>query len=242
ATTGTQAAAYSLMRMRTAALEVEQTEEPEVVTDEDGNSVINVSLKTSSDVDHLVITDEDGNPISSQNVDIISAPIDGEDSIEWLVTITESKAGTHTFVIAGAYGNGYVDGSKAVTVTVTIEEPEVPEETTTVPEETTKPEDTTVPEETTKPEDTTVPEETTKPEDTTVPEETTKPSEPEDTTSTTKPADPNEPTAPEETTAPDDVHEDDYTVFKAIINFLENAFSKTMSFLTMVYEFIVNLF
>ena len=73
-------------------------------------------------------------------------------------------------------------------------------------------------------------------------ETTTRPSEPESTTTTTNPAEPDEPTIPEETTNPDDTHEDDYTVFKAIINFLENAFTKTMSFLTMVYEFIVNLF
>ena len=122
-TTDTQIAAYSLMRMRTAALDVEQTQEPEVVTDEQGNSVVTVKLKTGADVSSLIVTDENGNPADPENVEFTASQVEGEDAVEWTVRIATDKTGTQTYMIAGAYENGYTDYSKAVTVTVTVEAP-----------------------------------------------------------------------------------------------------------------------
>ncbi len=122
-TTDTQVAAYSLMRMRTAALDVEQTLEPEVVTDEQGNSIVTIKLKTSADVASIVVADEHGNPINRQNVEYVASAVEGEDAVEWTVTIKTNEVGTHTYLVAGAYENGYTDYSKAVPVTVTIEAP-----------------------------------------------------------------------------------------------------------------------
>ena len=122
-TLDTQPQAYSLMKMRTAALDIEQTEEPEVVTDEQGNSTVTIKLKTSADVDSIVVTDENGNPIDPKNVTYTSSEVEGETAVEWTVTITTDEAGTHIYMIAGAYENGYTDSSKAVTVTVTVEAP-----------------------------------------------------------------------------------------------------------------------
>ncbi len=136
ATSATPPTAYSLMRMRTAALDTEQVEEPAVVTDENGNSVITVKLKTSTDVDHIVVTDENGNPLEFE---FTAAPIEGEDAIEWTVTFSTNEAGTHTYTVAGAYENGYTDESKSVSFSVTIEEPEKPEEPVEPDEPTTDP-------------------------------------------------------------------------------------------------------
>ncbi len=122
-TKDTQVAAYSLMRMRTAALDVEQTLEPEVVTDEQGNSIVTIKLKTSADVASIVVADERGNPINQQNVEYVASAVEGEDAVEWTVTIKTNEVGTHTYLVAGAYENGYTDYSKAVPVTVTIEAP-----------------------------------------------------------------------------------------------------------------------
>ena len=128
-TTGTQAVAYSLMRMRTAALDVEQIGEPEVVTDENGNSVITLKLRTESEVTSLEVSDEKGRAINPKNIDYSSSPVDGEDTIEWTVTITTDEYGVHTYTVAGAYENGYTDYSKSITVTVTIEAPPVDDPT-----------------------------------------------------------------------------------------------------------------
>ena len=125
-TLNTQATAYSLMRMRTAALDVEKIEEPEVVTDNQGNSVVTVKIKTTSDVSSVVVTDENGNPGAAEKVECISTPVEGEDALEWTVTFTTDELGTHTYLVAGAYENGYTDMSKAVSVTVTLEKPPVP--------------------------------------------------------------------------------------------------------------------
>ncbi len=129
-TSGTTQAAYSLMRMRTAALDVEQTEAPRVVTDESGNSTITMTLQTSADVDALSVTDKNGNPVDSQSLDITSDTVDDE-TMEWTVKITVTDEGEYTFLIAGVYENGYVDSSKAQEVSVTVEKPaddETPDE------------------------------------------------------------------------------------------------------------------
>ena len=147
-TTKTQAAAYSLMRMRTAALDVEQVQEPEVVQNEDGSSTVTVKLKTSSEVASVVVTDENGKELSCE---FTATPVEGEDEIEWIVTFTATEAGTHTYTVAGAYENGYVDSSKVTTFTATIEAPPVIEPPTTEPDDepTTEPDD----EPTTEPDD-----------------------------------------------------------------------------------------
>ncbi len=119
----TQVVAYSLMRMRTAELKVEQIAEPEVVTDAKGNSTVTVKLKTSEDVDSIVVTDENGNPIDIKRIEYTSSKVEGEDAVEWTVTITTYGFGTRSYNVSGAYGNGYTDSSKAVTVNVTIEVP-----------------------------------------------------------------------------------------------------------------------
>ncbi len=121
ATSGTTRDAYSLMRMRTAALGVEQKNKPSVVTDDNGNSVVTIRLNTSKDVDSLIITDEDGNVITPYQIERVVSQLENEDVIEWIVTIKTSESGTCTYVVAGAYENGYTDISKAVTVVVTIE-------------------------------------------------------------------------------------------------------------------------
>ncbi len=135
-TYATPAAAYSLMRMRTAALDIEQAGAPEVSTDVDGNSVVSVKLNTSSDVDSLVITDENGNPLSPGQYEYSASENEDENIIEWTVNITVTGSGTFTYLVAGAYENGYTDISKTVSVEVTVEEPQ----TETEPEN--KPEDT----------------------------------------------------------------------------------------------------
>lgn len=132
----TPAAAYSLMRMRTAALDIEQSGEPEVSTDADGNSVVSVKLNTSSDVASLVVSDENGNPLSPVQYEYSASENEDENIIEWTVNITVTGSGTFTYLVAGAYENGYTDISKTVSVEVTVEEPQ----TETEPEN--KPEDT----------------------------------------------------------------------------------------------------
>ena len=127
ATTETQATAYSLMRMRTANLDIEQVEEPEVVKDEQGNTVVTVKYRTSSDVDSIVVTDENGNVLDPDKYESVASPVEGEDAVEWTVIFTENKGGDYTYQIAGAYSNGYTDGSKAVTINFTVETPPVEE-------------------------------------------------------------------------------------------------------------------
>ena len=121
--------AYSLMRMRTADLDVTQSEEPEIITSEDGSSIITIKLNTSSDVDSIIITDVDGNEITPEAVKKLAVDLDGRGVIEWLVTLKETVPGTYIYTVTGAYENGYTDHSKAITVTVTVETPPV-EETT----------------------------------------------------------------------------------------------------------------
>lgn len=123
-TAATQADAYSLVKMRTAALGVEQLCEPEAVTDESGNSVVTIKLRTSSDVASLTVTDEKGAPIDSDSVKVVSSEADEANAVEWTVTITTDKTGDHIYKVAGVYENGYTDYSKAATVTVTIEAPQ----------------------------------------------------------------------------------------------------------------------
>lgn len=122
ATNNTSANAYSLMKMRTAELGVEYMNKPSVVTDEDGNSVVTLRLKTSSDVDSLIVTDEKGNVIPEHQIECVANQLD-ENVVEWTVTITTSEVGTYTYVVTGAYENGYTDSSKSVKVVVTIENP-----------------------------------------------------------------------------------------------------------------------
>ena len=117
----TSAEAYSLMKMRTAALDIEQTSEPVMGKDADGNSVVTIKLNTSNDVNSIVITDEEGNPIPSDMFEYVATQLE-DDSIEWEVTITTTEAGQHTYILTGAYENGYINASKFVTVIVTVEE------------------------------------------------------------------------------------------------------------------------
>ena len=127
--------AYSLMRMRTADLDIEQTEIPEVKTSEDGSSLISIKLNTSSEVDSLIITDSEGNVITPDAVEKIATELDGREVVEWLVTLKENAPGIHIYSIAGAYANGYVDDTRILSVTVTIEEPETDEPGQNIPED-----------------------------------------------------------------------------------------------------------
>ena len=120
ATTETQAAAYSLMRMRTAALDVEQSAEPEIVNGENG-STVTINLKTSADVSSLEITDANGNKVTPDEIEYIASQIDGEDVLEWTVKLTVSESGTFTYFVTGVYENGYTDSEKTVAVVVNIE-------------------------------------------------------------------------------------------------------------------------
>ena len=120
-TSRTTTAAYSLMRMRTAALDVEQTNKPQVVMGADGNNVVTIKLNTSADVDSLVITDKNGNPIPSDKIEYYTSQLEG-DVVEWTVTITTAESGTCTYMVTGVYENGYADSSKTITVVVNIEE------------------------------------------------------------------------------------------------------------------------
>lgn len=127
--------AYSLMRMRTADLDIEQTEIPEVKTSEDGSSLVSIKLNTSSEVDSLIITDSEGNVITPAAVEKIATELDGREAVEWLVTLKENAPGIHIYTIAGAYANGYVDDTRILSVTVTIEEPETDEPGQNIPED-----------------------------------------------------------------------------------------------------------
>ena len=123
ATTDTPTTAYSLMRMRTASLGVEQMNEPVVGVDADGNGIVTIKLNTSTDVSSLVITDENGNVIDPSQIECIASQIEGDDVIEWTVTITTTESGRYTYIVAGAYENGYVNNSKVVTVVVNVDAP-----------------------------------------------------------------------------------------------------------------------
>lgn len=123
ATADTPMMAYSLMRMRTAALDIEQNTEPEVVTNADGNSIVTIKLNTSSDVSSLVITDENGNIIPESQIEYFVSQLEDENVVEWTVNITTQGSGTVTYVVTGAYENGYTDSSKSVTVVVDIGNP-----------------------------------------------------------------------------------------------------------------------
>ena len=122
-TTDTQMAAYSLMRMRTAALDIELIQDPEVVTDSNGDSVITMKFRTSSDVAALDITDGNGRPINSDTVECIASEVEGEDMLEWTVNISTSRTGELIYIVSGVYENGYKDDSKAVTVRLVIDNP-----------------------------------------------------------------------------------------------------------------------
>jgi fibro-slime domain-containing protein len=123
ATSGTTRAAYSLLRMRTAALDIEQVGEPAVVTDAKGNSVVSIKLNASADVASLVVTDKNGNPLPSDKVACFISQEETDGVVEWTVRIRTTEIGDITYLITGAYENGYVDESKVVTVDVTINSP-----------------------------------------------------------------------------------------------------------------------
>ena len=134
-TSETPTTAYSLMRMRTAALDIEQAGEPAVSTDTDSNSVATITFRTSADVASIVIADENGKPLPTDQYDYSSAATEDENIIEWTVNITVSGGGTFTFVAAGAYENGYTDDSKALTFEVTVEEQQTEQEPENKPED-----------------------------------------------------------------------------------------------------------
>ena len=127
-TYATPAAAYSLMRMRTAALDIEQAGEPEVSTDADGNSVVSVKLNTSSDVASLVITDKNGNVLSPEQFEAVAQEHEDDGITEWTVNISVTDCGTYTYTVTGAYENGYTDDSKAITVVVSVDKTETDDE------------------------------------------------------------------------------------------------------------------
>ncbi len=122
-TTNTQATAYSLMRMRKAALDIEMIQTPEIVTYSDGHSVITMKFRTAPDVNSLVITNENGKLTDPKNVECVASEIEGEDALEWTVNISTNRAGKLTYVVSGAYENGYTDESKSVTVNVIVRNP-----------------------------------------------------------------------------------------------------------------------
>jgi hypothetical protein len=115
-TTETQAAAYSLVRMRTADLGIEQLQEPVVITDDDGNKFVVLSVKTSTEVDSFVVTDSIGNNITPENLTYTVTNVDGHNVIEWQISIPADENGAFDYIISGAYENGYTDSSKAVNV------------------------------------------------------------------------------------------------------------------------------
>ncbi len=127
-TYATPAAAYSLMRMRTAALDIEQAGEPEVSTDADGNSVVSVKLNTSSDVASLVITDKNGNVLSPEQFEAVAQEHEDDGITEWTVNISVTDGGTYTYTVTGVYENGYTDESKAITVVVSVDKTETDDE------------------------------------------------------------------------------------------------------------------
>ena len=131
-TTETQAVAYSFMRMRTAALDVELLREPEIITDDNGDRFVEIKVKSSSDVESILVTDESGKEITPESVEGVSADNESE-GIEWTITIPAEAAGIFNYLITGVYENGYADTSKAISVTVTIEPPTTDEPTTDEP-------------------------------------------------------------------------------------------------------------
>ena len=117
----TPGAAYSMMRMRTAALDVKSTTEPEVVPNLQGDSVITLKLKTSSDVVSLAVADKNGKAVDKRKVECVATPTENGTSVEWTVNITVSENGVYDYLIAGIYENGYANYSKAETITVTVD-------------------------------------------------------------------------------------------------------------------------
>ena len=121
-TQGTQSEAYSLVKMRVADLNVQQTQDTEVVEGvKENTSDITFKVTTSNEVDTLVITDLNGNVINPEDFEVIASQIEGTDDIEWTVTMTEDKNGTYTYVVAGAYENGYTNEKKTITITVLVD-------------------------------------------------------------------------------------------------------------------------
>ena len=120
-TSETPAAAYSLMRMRTSALDVELNSEPEISTDADGNSIVTIKLDTSTDVASIVVADENGEPLPSEQYECSVTENEDSGMLEWTVNITVTESGTFTYIVAGAYENGYTDISGAKEISVTVE-------------------------------------------------------------------------------------------------------------------------
>jgi hypothetical protein len=111
------------MRMRKAELGIELIQDPEVVTDSNGDSVITMKFKTSSEVDSLVITDGNGKLTDPKTVECTASEVEGEDALEWTVNISTNRTGELIYIVSGAYENGYTDESKSVTVSVVIKNP-----------------------------------------------------------------------------------------------------------------------
>ena len=122
-TTDTQTSAYSLMRMRKAALDIESIQDPEIITYPDGESIITMKFRTSSDVASLVIIDENGKQTDPGKVECVVSEIEDEGALEWTVRVSTNRAGKLTYIVSGAYKNGYTDDSKSVTVNVFIRNP-----------------------------------------------------------------------------------------------------------------------
>ncbi len=120
ATSDTPMMAYSLMRMRTAALGLEMIQQPRVIRDMNGDGFIIVNLKSSLDVDSFVVTEIRGKSTSATDIECVASHIDGQDYIEWVLMIPANEVGTFSYEVAGAYSNGYVDGSKTVNFTISV--------------------------------------------------------------------------------------------------------------------------
>ena len=122
-TNDTPMRAYSLMRMRTAALGLEMLQAPRVIRDRNGNGFVIANLRSSLDVASFVVTEQKGIRSVAKEVESVASHIDGNDYIEWVLMIPADEIGTFTYDVTGAYANGYVDESKAVTFTVTVTPP-----------------------------------------------------------------------------------------------------------------------
>ncbi len=122
-TSDTPMRAYSLMRMRTAALGLEMLQAPRVIRDRNGNGFVIANLKSSLDVASFVVTEQKGIRSVAKEVEAVASHIDGNDYIEWVLMIPADETGTFTYDVTGAYANGYVDESKAVTFTITVTPP-----------------------------------------------------------------------------------------------------------------------
>ena len=104
---------------------------PETIeTATDDNGKITLTVKTSEDVAQLIIYDADGNEVTADEINSIA----NGDEIIWTVTLTATESGTYTYLIQGAYENGYTS-EDPVEITVKVELPETAPEVTPDDEE-----------------------------------------------------------------------------------------------------------